>query len=255
MWPALLSLPPTAHKKVRCKTWCVVFSWPQGRALARSGALVRRIEAHPWADPAATHDESPFVEAAAADARRAWAVLCGGGGEGWVVPYRAREAVWSETVQAVMEALVEGFSRVGSAGPEARARMGSDLSAMQVKGSVGRAAAALVPTAPFPLSRPSPDSTLSSMFCSLSSTCTQVFLEAISWLEAPNFCGPEPGSSYGPYPCPPSLTGPRAQTPPLYFAPACDASSSPSTASTEHGQQGARPTSTPTSRWPRWHWC
>ena len=80
--------------------------------------------------------ELPYVDVVVRDCEKAWAVLCGeshdaghaggdatAGDDTWdaesimvaagnLVPFRARELLWSETVQAVHEALVEGYSRV-----------------------------------------------------------------------------------------------------------------------------------------------
>jgi len=118
-----------------------------GRLLGRCGQCVGLIEAQSWeaiGEPGSTDkadDESPYVALVVADAEAAWGYLCGLGSSAAsspslsasssvVLPHRAREAVWTETVQAVMESLVEGFSRVGCCSPGGRSRMACDLRAV-----------------------------------------------------------------------------------------------------------------------------
>lgn len=113
------------------------------RHLVVAHDLCATIEGKSWDLKKLQADESEYVDQVAQRCEEVWALLCGGSEcpeaqqhpmlPGlWSVPFQAREVIWTEVAQSVMETLVEGFSRIRKCSTEGRAVMSMDLQQAQL---------------------------------------------------------------------------------------------------------------------------
>ncbi|KAJ8604490.1 hypothetical protein CTAYLR_000990 [Chrysophaeum taylorii] len=104
-----------------------------GPELAGANAIVSAISAipHVWAAATIQEENNSYVHDAATRFQALWATLARADLPGGDSSTTTREILWTETVQAAFEALVDGFAAVSHCSTEGRAIMSMDLQVLQ----------------------------------------------------------------------------------------------------------------------------
>lgn len=107
-----------------------------GRRLAAASTISAAIVAipHAWAAQTIQEDNNTYVDDCSRHLERIWTALCGADFFGGLGPRSStlREVVWTETVQACFEAVVDGYAAVShNCSTEGRALMSMDLQVFQ----------------------------------------------------------------------------------------------------------------------------